>query len=160
MTAEAISDAVYRKDRWAFGLKHTQTVRPGLVAYTDYSRVSDDRYVDDLGKSLNGVVNRQFNQEVGARYAIDGWNVLTRVQKFQTLQPDPANPVLLPYEREPQINARFTKNNWNGLNFSFESDVTRFTYKGLFDVSNPLYTGRTFKEGNRAYAVTSVAKPF
>jgi LPS-assembly protein len=160
LTAEAISDAVYQKDRWAFGLKHAQTVRPGLVAYTDYSRVSDNRYVDDLGKSLNGVINRQFNQEVGARYAIDGWNILTRVQKFQTLQPDPTNPVLLPYEREPQINAKFNKNNWNGLNFTFESDVTRFTYKGLFDVSNPLYSGRTFKEGNRAYAVTSVAKPF
>jgi LPS-assembly protein len=160
LTAEAISDAVYGKDRWAFGLKHTQTIASGLVGYTDYSRVSDDRYVDDLGKSLNGVVNRQFNQEVGARYAIDGWNVLTRVQKFQTLQPDPTNPVLLPYEREPQVNAKFTKNNWNGLNFSFESDATRFTYKGLFDASNPLYTGRTFKEGNRAYAVTSVAKPF
>ncbi len=160
LTAEAISDAVYGKDRWAFGLKHTQTIASGLVGYTDYSRVSDDRYVDDLGKSLNGVVNRQFNQEVGARYAIDGWNVLTRVQKFQTLQPDPTNPVLLPYEREPQVNAKFTKNNWNGLNFSFESDATRFTYKGLFDASNPLYTGRTFKEGSRAYAVTSVAKPF
>jgi LPS-assembly protein len=160
LTAEAISDAAYGKDRWAFGLKHAQTVRPGLVAYTDYSRVSDDRYVDDLGKSLNGVVNRQYNQEIGARYAIDGWNILTRVQKFQTLQPDPTNPVLLPYEREPQVNARYTKNNWNGLNFSFESDVTRFTYKGLFDPANSLYSGRTFKEGNRAYAVGSVAKPF
>jgi len=160
LTAEAISDAAYGKDRWAFGLKHAQTIRPGLVAYTDYGRVSDNRYVDDLGKSLNGVVNRQFNQEVGARYAIDGWNILTRVQKFQTLQPDPANPVLLPYEREPQINAKFNKNNWNGLNFSFESDITRFTYKGLFDSSNSLYSARTFREGNRAYAVTSVAAPF
>jgi LPS-assembly protein len=160
LTAEAISDAAYGKDRWAFGLKHAQTVRPGLVAYTDYSRVSDDRYVDDLGKSLNGVVNRQYNQEVGARYAINGWNVLTRVQKFQTLQPDPTSPILLPYEREPQVNAKFIKNNWNGLNFSFESDITRFTYKGLFDPTNSLYSGRTFKEGNRAYMVSSVAKPF
>jgi len=89
LTAEVLDDAAYGKNRWAFGLKHTQNIANGLVGYTDYSKVSDDMYVDDLGKSLNGVVNRQFNQEVGARYGYAGWNILTRVQKFQTLQPDP-----------------------------------------------------------------------
>ncbi len=154
LTAEAISDSAYGKDRWAFGLKHTQNLNNGFVGYTDFSKVSDDRYVDDLGKSLNGVVNRQFNQEVGSRYVNGGWNVLTRVQKFQTLQPDLLNPVTLPYEREPQVNAKYVRNNWNGLNVSFESDATRFTYKGLEK------SDRKFTEGNRAYLLTSVSKPY
>ncbi len=154
VTAEALNDSAYGRDRWAFGLKHTQNIANGLQGYADYSKVSDDLYVDDLGKSLNGVVNRQFNQEVGARYAFSGWNILTRVQKFQTLQPDPNYPVILPYEREPQVNAKYARNNWNGLNVSVETDATRFTYQGL---SN---SQRTFKEGNRAYATASVARPF
>jgi LPS-assembly protein len=154
VTAEALNDSAYGRDRWAFGLKHTQNLANGLQGYADYSKVSDDLYVDDLGKSLNGVVNRQFNQEVGARYAVSGWSILTRVQKFQTLQPDPNYPVTLPYEREPQINAKYARNNWNGFNVSVETDATRFTYQGL---SN---SQRTFKEGNRAYATTSVARPF
>jgi LPS-assembly protein len=154
VTAEALNDSAFGQNRWAFGLKHTQNMAPGLVGYTDFSKVSDDLYVDHLGKSLNGVVNRQFNQEAGARYGVAGWNILTRVQKFQTLQPDPNNPVILPYDREPQVNARYARNNWNGLNVLVETDATRFTYQGL---SNP---SRTFKEGNRAYAMTSVARPF
>ena len=154
VTAEALDDAAFGQNRWAFGLRHTQSMAPGLVGYTDFSKVSDDLYVDHLGKSLNGVVNRQFNQEVGTRYGVAGWNILTRVQKFQTLQPDRNNPVILPYDREPQINARYARNNWNGLNVVVETDATRFTYQGL---SNP---SRTFKEGNRAYALTSVARPF
>jgi LPS-assembly protein len=154
VTAEALDDAAYGKNRWALGLKHTQNIAPGLVGYTDFSKVSDYLYVDHLGKSLNGVVNRQFNQEVGARYGVAGWNILTRVQKFQTLQPDPSSPVILPYDREPQVNATYVRNNWNGLNVLVETDATRFTYQGL---SNP---SRTFKEGNRAYATTSVARPF
>jgi LPS-assembly protein len=154
VTAEVLDDAAFGKNRWAFSLKHTQNLAAGLVGYTDFSKVSDNLYVDDLGKSLNGVINRQFNQEVGTRYTNSGWSVLTRVQNYQTLQPDPANQVVLPYDREPQVNAKYIRNNWNGLNFSFESDVTRFTYKGLSSVD------RTFSAGNRAYAVSSVAKPF
>jgi LPS-assembly protein len=155
VTAEALNDAAFGQNRWAFGLKHTQVMAPNLVGYTDFSKVSDDLYVDHLGKSLNGVVNRQFNQEVGARYGVAGWNILTRVQKFQTLQPDPNNPVILPYDREPQVNARYARNNWNGLNVVVETDATRFSYQGL---NNP--PSRTFKEGVRAYAMTSVARPF
>lgn len=154
ITAETLDDAAYGKTRQAFSIKHTQTLATGLVGYTDFSKVSDNRYVDDLGKSLNGAINRQFNQEVGARYNYSGWNILTRVQNFQTLQPDPNAQVVLPYDREPQVNAKYIRNNWNGLNFSFESDVTRFTYKGLPSID------RTFSAGNRAYMVSSIAKPF
>jgi len=152
--AETLDDSAYGKNRWALSVKHTQNLAQGLVGYTDFSKVSDNLYVDDLGKSLDGVINRQFNQEVGTRYTNAGWSILTRVQNYQTLQPDPANQVVLPYDREPQVNAKYVRNNWSGLNFSFESDATRFTYKGLSSVD------RTFSAGNRAYAVTSVAKPF
>ena len=118
LNAEYLSDKVYGKDRWSFSIKHAQNLATGVVGYADFSKVSDNLYVDDLGRSLSGVVNRQFNQEVGARIARDGWSILTRVQKFQTLQPDPAltAQTSLPYEREPQVNARYVQNNLNGLN--------------------------------------------
>lgn len=155
VTAEVLDDAAFGKNRWAFGLKHTQNLATGLVGYTDFNKVSDDFYVDDLGKSLNGVINRQFNQEVGTRYANNGWSILSRFQSFQTLLPDPLTAATesLPYDREPQVNAKYAKNNWNSLNFTFESDATRFTYKGA------VKDNRKFSAGNRAYAVTSVAKP-
>jgi LPS-assembly protein len=155
VTAEVLDDAAFGKNRRAFGLKHTQNLATGLVGYTDFNKVSDDFYVDDLGKSLNGVINRQFNQEVGTRYANNGWSILSRFQSFQTLLPDPLTAATesLPYDREPQVNAKYAKNNWNSLNFTFESDATRFTYKGA------VKDNRKFSAGNRAYAVTSVAKP-
>jgi LPS-assembly protein len=158
VTAEVLDDAAFGKNRWAFSVKHAQNLATGLVGYTDFSKVSDNLYVDDLGKSLNGVINRQFNQEVGTRYTNAGWSILTRVQNYQTLQPDPSTPLNtpLPYDREPQVNAKYIHNNWNGLNLSFESDATRFTYKGLFNAGE----NRTFSAGNRAYAVSSIAKPF
>jgi LPS-assembly protein len=164
ISAEALSDKVSNTDRWALSLKHAQNVSPGFIAYTDFNKVSDNLYVDDLGKSLNGVVNRQFNQEVGARYVNSGWNVLTRVQKFQTLQPDPTALTILPYEREPQINAQYTKNNWGGINFGFESDFTRFTYSGQqVTTATALANGTTprlYQDGNRAYMRTFAAMPF
>jgi LPS-assembly protein len=167
LKAEYLShDQVYGKDRWAFGIKHAQNLATGVVGYTDYSKVSDDLYVDDLGKSLNGVVNRQFTQEIGARVAQDGWNILTRVQKFQTLQPDPAitAQTSLPYEREPQVNAKYTKNNVSGFNFNFESDATRFTYPGRYvseaSASANGTVSRLYQQGDRAYINTSIARPF
>ena len=164
ISAEALSDKVTNTDRWALSLKHAQNVSPGFIAYTDFNKVSDNLYVDDLGKSLNGVVNRQFNQEIGTRYVNSGWNVLTRVQKFQTLQPDPTTLTILPYEREPQINAQYTKNNWGGINFGFESDFTRFTYSGqqvttATAIANGT-TPRLYQDGNRAYMRTFAAMPF
>lgn len=167
LRAEYLShDQVYGKDRWAFSLKHTQNLATGVVGYTDFSKVSDDLYVDDLGKGLNGVINRQFNQELGVRVAKDGWSVLTRVQKFQTLQPDPAITAQssLPYEREPQVNAKYIKNNLSGFNFNFESDVTRFTYPGQYiSEASAIANGqvsRLYREGDRAYINTSLARPF
>ena len=164
ISAEALSDKVSNTDRWALSLKHAQNVSPGFIAYTDFNKVSDNLYVDDLGKSLNGVVNRQFNQEVGARYLNSGWNVLTRVQKFQTLQPDPTVLTILPYEREPQINAQYTKNNWSGINFGFESDFTHFTYSGQqITTATALANGTTprlYQDGDRAYMRTFAAMPF
>jgi len=158
LTAEYLSDdKLYKKDRWAFGIKHVQNVTQGIQAYSDFSKVSDDFYVDDVGRNLSGVVNRQFNQEIGARTAIQGWTVLTRVQKFQTLQPDPTIPTVLPYEREPQINARYGKMSAQGFQWNVETDFTRFTLPNRQLFINP---SRVFSDGNRAYVNTSVARPF
>jgi LPS-assembly protein len=67
-----------------------------LNAYANISRVSDDFYADDLSSNARAAITRQFTQEAGVNYYINGWNVLARVQKFQTLQPDPNNLVLAP----------------------------------------------------------------
>ena len=156
LSAEVLpSDKVTQTDRWSFGIKHNQLLSPGLVAYTDYSRVSDNGYVDDLGRTLNGVVTRQFNQEAGVRYVFGPWSVLTRVQQFQTLQPDLNNPIIVPYQREPQVNVRYVKNNWNGFNMLVETDATRFTYPGIFNSLD-----RRYQQGDRAYVTSSVARPF
>jgi LPS-assembly protein len=164
LSAEALSDKVTNTDRWAFSLKHAQNISTGLVAYTDFNKVSDNLYVDDLGKSLNGVVNRQFNQEVGVRYVMSGWSVLTRVQNFQTLQPDPTVLTILPYGREPQINAQYKKVNWEGVNFGVETDFTHFTYAGQkIDATTALANGTTprlYQDGNRAYINTYASMPY
>lgn len=154
------NDHLTNTNRWAFSVKHAQTIRPGWAAYANVSAVSDDQYTDDFGRSVGTVISRQFLQEVGTNYGYQGWNFVARVQKFQTLQPDPLNQVPIPYNREPQLNARYNNIDWNGAVVKFEGDFSRFTYNGPLSAPGATYPTRGFTTTDRAFVNTSVSYPY
>lgn len=154
------NDSSFGANRWAYTWRHQQLVSPGMTAYANISRVSDDFYADDLGRTLGQAISRQFTQEAGVNYNIDGWSFLTRVQKFQTLQPDPKNIVLAPYDREPEFNALYRNLDWDGSIFTFQGNLTRFSYSSLLDSPGLAIPNRGYAAADRGFINTSISYPF
>ena len=156
------NDLVTQTDRWAYSWHHQQSLAPGLAAYANINRVSDDLYANDLGRSNGQVIAQQFNQEVGLNYAADGWNFLSRVQKYQTLQPDITALVPVPYDREPELNARYRNLNWNGAIVNFESDFTRFAVSPNTPLALMPANGlnKAYFSAERTYVSSSIAFPY
>ena len=154
------NDQIFGANRWAYAWQHQQILAPGVTAYANINRVSDDFYADDLGRSVGQAITRQFTQEAGINYFINGWNLLTRVQKFQTLQPDPTNVILPPYDREPELNALYRNDDFNGSVFSFQGNMTRFTYSGALDAPGAPIPNRGYYSADRGFINTSIAYPF
>lgn len=156
------NDAVLQANRWAYTWRHQQLVSTGLNAYANISRVSDDFYADDLARTQGQAITRQFNQEAGANYYVNGWNFLARVQKFQTLQPDPdpRKYVLPPFDREPELSASYRNLDLNGAAVSFTGNLTRFTYNGFLDQAGLAIPNRGYTNAERGFVNTSVSLPF
>ena len=152
------NDSEANRDRWAYSINHQQFLAPGLRGYANINRVSDDLYADNLGRTFGQAITRQFTQEAGLNYGYKGWSFLTRVQKFQTLQPDPLNPVGRPYDREPQLNANYRNINWNGAIVKFESDFSRFVMSPQAPLS--IVPNGGYYNIDRSYFNTSVAFPY
>lgn len=70
--------------------------------YIDYNLVSDDRYLEDLGTSLEVTSTRRLVQRGDLTYFGDNWTLLGRMEAFQTIDPDVA-PEDRPYGRLPQM---------------------------------------------------------
>jgi LPS-assembly protein len=118
-----------------------------LTAYVNVSKVSDDKYPDDLTRSVSQSTLRQYTQEGGVIYAWQDWVFMARVQKFQTLLPSEPS-----YEREPQLNAKYNRYDFHGFDISLETDYTRFRI--------PLTsTGFQQPEGNRAFIQPTISYP-
>ncbi len=102
-------DKVANMDRWGVALTHNQTFSDGLSGSLIYNRVSDNNYYTDLSSQISSTAKTQLLQQGMLSYGGAGWWTATaNVQTFQTLQPDPKNPVAKPYRLLPQItvNAR------------------------------------------------------
>lgn len=140
-------DRKAERDRWAYSFQHTQRIIPGMTAYASVSKVSDDQYPDDLTRSVSQSTLRQYTQEGGVIYNWQDFTFMARVQKFQTLRPSEPS-----YEREPQLNARYTRYDFGGFDISVEADYTRFRI--------PLTsTGFQQPEGNRAFIQPVISYP-
>ncbi|SPA48099.1 exported protein required for envelope biosynthesis and integrity (ORGANIC SOLVENT TOLERANCE TRANSMEMBRANE PROTEIN) [Cupriavidus taiwanensis] len=140
-------DRKTNSNRWAYSLQHTQRLAPGLAAYLNLNRVSDDRYPDDFNRSVSQSTLRQYTQEGGVTYNWQDFTLLARVQKFQTLRPSEPS-----YERVPQLNGKYIRYDMGGFDVQMEADYTRFRI--------PLTsTGFQQPQGERMYFQPSISYP-
>ncbi|ALG69529.2 LPS-assembly protein LptD [Beggiatoa leptomitoformis] len=94
------SDRVADINRSLLKVRHSGMVVPSLYTDIVYDEVSDDLYFRELGDNLTVSSTTHLEQRGDLRYFGHGWNVLGRLQRYQSLD---ANPATRPYERLPQI---------------------------------------------------------
>lgn len=134
-------------NRWSYSIQHNQNLAKGLNAYVNASKVSDDRYPDDMTRTVAQSTLRQYAQEAGVTYNWQEFSLLARVQTFQTLAPSqPA------YERVPQLKGMYNRYNIGGFDINVEADYTRFRI--------PLTTtGLQQPQGERVFIQPSISYP-
>ncbi|MDB5812714.1 MAG: organic solvent tolerance protein [Betaproteobacteria bacterium] len=88
--------------RSALSVIHTQTLTNGWVGALNVQKASDDNYFTDLGTQITAtsqvLLPRTGSLSKGGAIGTDGsWGVSTSIQRWQTLNTDPLNPIVAPY---------------------------------------------------------------
>ncbi len=156
------NDRTTGRARYALNWAHDADLAAQTQLKLQSLRVSDDAYWKDFPRVLS---NAGFNftprlllSDLQLTRAMSDWSTYARVQKWQLLQSLDA-PLEAPYERVPQVGARFTKRiGWGpgaGFEVSFEGEFNRFANPDNLSASN---AGRP--TGLRLHALGSVAYPY
>ena len=170
------SDLLRNEDRWSLGYQHNGVYNTGVPRIGNIgvgltlNRVSDNNYWRDFsgfgGTSLagglggsgavTGLTQRLLNNELNLTWGQGFLTTGFRVQKWQTLQ-DIASPIVPPYDRLPQITARYGRSNVplggiNGVDWSVEGDFTSFS---AASTSNFIPTN-----AQRAFTRAQISRPF
>ncbi|WP_242448897.1 LPS-assembly protein LptD [Burkholderia metallica] len=116
-------DATTHTNRYSIAFQHRENLGNGFAAYANYNRVSDASVPSDFSSANSLVVGSQtlFQQEAGVTYDHGPWAVLARVQNWQSFTTTP------PYNREPELDAKYMRYNVGGFDFGVDANATRFT---------------------------------
>jgi LPS-assembly protein len=118
-------------------------------------RVSDNDYWKDFPRDLASLTPRLLASDLElTRPFGDDWNAYARVQRWQVLQTtDTTTRIEAPYERLPQIGARYLQRVGGGFDVGFEGEFNRFTNPtDAVTVARPI--------GSRLHALGSLSRPF
>ena len=147
-------DRLRDMNRWAYAIKHDGTFATpagGIGLHADLNRVSDDNYWRDFSRTLSSLTQRLLANDASLYWSKDDVSMSVRTLKWQTLQ-DPTAPITPPYDRLPQVNAKYTHENFPfGFDATIEADSTRFR-------SNDAVTLQP--NAVRSYTVASLSRPW
>lgn len=139
------------EQRWAYNVRHNQSLPQGWSGALRLQRVSDDTYFTDLSTQIavtsqvllpsEGVVSRIGPWGGAGRYGLSAL-----VQRWQTLQVDPLAPVTPPYNRLPQLTLTGARQDLRGADFDFYGQFVGFDHP-------------TLVEGKRTLAYPSMSLP-
>ena len=122
---EMSNDRVANISRYALTMQHNQKFGSNLTGYLNLNKVSDDNYFRDLSSRINLTSQTTLPRDGMLTYNGGWWVSTARVQNFQTLQ-DPANPVVEPYGRLPQLTLNATRQYVGGLDLGLKSEFVKF----------------------------------
>jgi LPS-assembly protein len=148
------NDRLTSRSRYALNLSHDANVPRDTLLGLRVLRVSDDEYWKDFPRAVSSITPRLLASDLRVDRPLGGdWAAYARVQRWQVLQVDDlSSRIEAPYERAPQVGARWIRRAANGLQVAFEGEVNRFV-----DPSNGTTTVRP--TGVRAHAMGSVDYP-
>lgn len=93
----------------------------------DYHRVSDKFYFEDFGRQLSTTSTRFLDQRGEIAYRGQNWNVMTRVQNYQTVDRSIAV-TSRPYKRLPQFLFHYAApGKYGQLNYGFGTEIVNFS---------------------------------
>ena len=160
VNAEYLPDDKLRDgdNRYAYSLNHAQTTASGFAGQINYNKVSDNHYFTDLSSNVSETSQVNLLQQGLLSYGGSWWNATANYQQYQTLQPDPNNPNLYPYELVPQITFNARKPDLFMTDSSFFGQYTDFKINDHLQTVNGVPT--VFPNGQRTVLYPQVALPY
>ena len=148
------NDREVDRSRYSLRAEHEGALPYGAYAQLRAIHVSDDDYWKDFPGEVKSLTPRLLQTDLLVSRAFGDWSTYARAMRWQVLQTDdPTTRIVSPYERAPQIGARYAGPWRGGLDVGFEAEVNRF--------ANPedrfLAPRQT---GVRTHALGSIARPF
>jgi LPS-assembly protein len=139
------------EERHAYFLRHNQTLPYGWFGGLSMQRVSDDTYFTDLSTQVTKTSQVQLPNDfalgrAGLWGAAGGYSLTALAQRWQTLQPDPLQPVTPPYDRLPQVTLTASRADTAHSDIDFYGQYTAFHHS-------------TFTNGTRLVAYPSISVP-
>jgi LPS-assembly protein len=123
-------DEIAKRERYALNVQHQQNFGQGFSGVLNYNKVSDDKYWVDMSSRLLQTSQTQLMQQAVLAYnPLPGLLTNMQVLRYQTLQPDPANPIAKPYFLEPQLNIVGYKPNVLKTDLSMIGQYSRFVHQ-------------------------------
>ncbi|MEK9950540.1 MAG: LPS assembly protein LptD [Curvibacter sp.] len=151
-------DKLRDRDRWGRSFQHMGAVSDAsygrLGLNLNLNRVSDDNYWRDFPRATPSLTQRLLANDMGLNWSRGPYSATLRTLQWQTLQ-DPLAPIVPPYDRLPQIVARYTQPQLGGFDLGLEADYTDFQ-------ANSLLTGqpnaqRSVVKGQLSYPLIGAA---
>jgi LPS-assembly protein len=124
-------DRLRGRSRWGFTGTHDGTLHSGLQAIGDIglnlnlNRVSDNNYWQDFPRASSAFTQRLLSNDGTLSWGQGPVSLSLRALKWQTLQLTDSV-ITPPYDRLPQLTARYQSSNAVGTNVLAEFDTTRF----------------------------------
>lgn len=149
-------DKLRDRTRWGAALLHTGVWDTGVSGFggvavnLNLNRVSDDNYWKDFSRQTPSLTQRLLPNDVNLMWAKGDLTVNFRTLNWQTLQ-DVTSPIVPPYDRFPQLAARYARDNVNGYDFSVDADFTHFQ-------ADTVLTGQP--NAQRSFALAQISRPF
>ena len=123
------NDEIANIRRYGYNIMHNQKLGRGVSAAINWNGVSDDLYQQDMSSRLLQTSQVQLPQQLTLGYSPSSWlQTSMQMLRYQTLQPDPANPVAKPYFLEPQLNVVGYRPNVFKTDLSLLGQYSRFTH--------------------------------
>jgi len=152
------TDLITHTTRYSLSGKHESDFSNGALFEARVLRVSDNDYWKDFSRGVPSLTPRLLASDMALSRPFGDWDTYARVKSWQVLQTaDPTTRIEAPYERLPQIGARYSKSLWGGLEVGFEGEFNRFvnpTDPSAIAGANDRITGM------RLHALGSISRPF
>ena len=156
------NDPLRQQSRWGLSSQHIGGIETGnstlgrIGVNLNLNRVSDDNYWRDFPRAGLALTQRLLPASGSLYWAQGDLSMMTQVLKFQTLQ-DISSPITPPYDRSPQIMARYNRWDLNGFDVDATADTTRFEA----DYSKiPGGTSSILRNGQRSFAAAQISRPW
>jgi LPS-assembly protein len=144
-------DQLTGTSRYALNLVHDSALPNNTELSLRVLRVSDDDYWKDFPRGVPTLTPRLLATDLQISRPLGDWQLYARMQRWQVLQG--SDEVQAPYERVPQVGARWAQRLGPAFELALETELNRFE-------TPPAGGSAPRPSGVRLHALASLARPF